>query len=90
MPIFFIKKKSISTFTDKYAIKTGYTIFKYIVMVMTVYNMKRCIYILGFDELMTKLKAWKPKYKKTWACFAKTGQNTSLIRALFFEYRIAA
>lgn len=59
-------------------------------LIMTVYNMKRCINILGFDEIMAKLKAWKPKYKKAWACFAKTGQNMTLIRTLVFENKIAA
>jgi len=31
---------------------------------MTVYNMKRAINILGMEELLEKLKAWKPDYKK--------------------------
>jgi len=37
-------------------------------LIMTVYNMKRTINILGFDKLMDKLRVWKPKYKKSWAC----------------------
>jgi len=32
--------------------------------VMTVYNMKRAINILGIEKLLEKLKAWKPDYKK--------------------------
>mgnify|MGYP000863810996 CR=1 FL=1 len=59
-------------------------------LILTVYNMKRTLNILGFDELMAKLKAWKPKYRKAWACSAKTGQNTAIIRTLFFETKIAA
>jgi transposase len=35
-------------------------------LIMTVYNMKRTINILGFDKLMEKLRSWKPKYKKSW------------------------
>ena len=31
---------------------------------MTVYNMKRAINILGLEELLEKLKTWKPDYKK--------------------------
>lgn len=59
-------------------------------LIMTVYNMKRCINILGFDEIMAKLNAWKPKYRKAWACLAKNGQNSVVIRTLFFESKIAA
>ncbi|MBK9354094.1 MAG: transposase [Bacteroidetes bacterium] len=33
-------------------------------LIMTIYNMKRTINILGFDKLMDKLKKWKPDYKK--------------------------
>jgi len=40
-------------------------------LIMTVYNMKRAINILGMDELLEKLKAWKPDYKKV-SGFAKT------------------
>jgi len=35
-------------------------------LIMTVYNMKRTINILGFDKLMEKLRSWKPQYKKSW------------------------
>ena len=33
-------------------------------LIMTVYNMKRAINIHGIEELLEKLKAWKPDYKK--------------------------
>jgi len=59
-------------------------------LIMTVYNMKRTMNILGFDKLMEKLHAWKPKYNKNWACLAKTSQNTTVIRTLFFENKMAA
>ena len=35
-------------------------------LIMTVYNMKRCLSILKFDEMMLKLKEWKPKYCRKW------------------------
>ena len=33
-------------------------------LIMTVYNMKRAINILGIEKLLEKLKKWKPDYKK--------------------------
>jgi len=33
-------------------------------LIMTVYNMKRAINILGIEKLLEKLKNWKPKYPK--------------------------
>ncbi len=33
-------------------------------LIMTVYNMKRAINILGIEKLLYKLKTWKPNYKK--------------------------
>ena len=33
-------------------------------LIMTVYNMKRAINILGIEKLLEKLKSWKPDYKK--------------------------
>jgi transposase len=59
-------------------------------LIMTVYNMKRTINILGFDELMQKLNAWKPKYKKEWLYSQKTNNTEAVIRTLFFELKIAA
>jgi len=59
-------------------------------LIMTVYNMKRTINILGFDELMQKLNAWKPEYKKEWLYSQKTNKKQALIRTLFFEIKIAA
>ena len=34
-------------------------------LIMTVYNMKRAINILGVEKLLAKLKTWKPDYKKS-------------------------
>lgn len=33
-------------------------------LIMTVYNMKRAINILGIEKLLERLKSWKPDYKK--------------------------
>lgn len=59
-------------------------------LIMTVYNMKRTINILGFDKLMQKLRTWKPEYKKEWLCQHSTNKKQALIRTLFFESQIAA
>ena len=59
-------------------------------LIMLVYNMKRTINILGFDELMQKLNAWKPQYKKEWLYSQKTNKKEALIRTLFFETKMAA
>jgi len=59
-------------------------------LIMTVYNMKRTINILGFDKLMEKLHAWKPKYKGDWLYLQKTNKTEDDIRTLFFETKMAA
>jgi len=59
-------------------------------LIMTVYNVKRCMNILGFHELMKKLKTWKPKYKKEWLCQKKSKLFSCVIRTLHFETKIAA
>jgi len=59
-------------------------------LIMTVYNMKRTINILGFEELMQKLNAWKPEYKKDWLYPQKTNKKEAVIRTLFFETKMAA
>ncbi|MEG3882291.1 IS1182 family transposase [Microcoleus sp. herbarium7] len=59
-------------------------------LIMTVYNMKRTVNILGFDTLMQKLNAWKPEYKKEWLALNKINVFNCHIRTLFFEYKIAA
>jgi hypothetical protein len=40
-------------------------------LIMTVYNMKRAINILGIDQLLAKLQTWKPNYKKASAIALK-------------------
>jgi transposase len=59
-------------------------------LIMTVYNMKRTINILGFDELMQKLNAWKPEYKKGWLYPQIMNKKEAIIRTLFFETKMAA
>jgi hypothetical protein len=52
--------------------------------------MKRTINILGFDNLMEKLHAWKPEYKGDWLYPQKTNKTEAVIRTLFFETKMAA
>lgn len=59
-------------------------------LIMMVYNMKRTINILGFDKLMKKLNAWKPKYKREWLYPQKINRKGALIRILFFESKMVA
>ena len=59
-------------------------------LIMTVYNVKRTINILGFDKLMQKMSAWKPIYKKKWLHLNKINVFNCLVRTLFFEIKLAA
>ena len=59
-------------------------------LIMTVYNIKRSLNILGFDGLMQKLKDWKPEYKKEWIYVQKNSNQQAVIRTLFFETQMAA
>lgn len=43
-------------------------------LIMTVYNMKRAMNIVGIEKLIEKLKTWKPDYKKA-ACFYQKAQK---------------
>jgi radical SAM protein with 4Fe4S-binding SPASM domain len=62
-------------------------------LIMTVYNMKRAMNILGIEQLIEKLKDWKPNYKKA-AWLLKTNQNRSKIRPIgepiFWTYKQVA
>jgi transposase len=53
-------------------------------LIMTVYNIKRTINILGFEELMHKLNAWKPEYKKQWLNQQKKQQKNSCYTNFIF------
>jgi radical SAM protein with 4Fe4S-binding SPASM domain len=48
-------------------------------LIMTVYNMKRAINILGIEKLLEKLKTWKPDYRKI------AGQNSKRIHLNAFD-----
>lgn len=59
-------------------------------LIMTVYNIKRTINILGFDKLMQKLNDWKPEYKKEWLYPQKINNHKCIIATLYFETKMAA
>ena len=59
-------------------------------LIMTVYNMKRSMNILGIDDLLKKLHAWKPDYKKVWLNLSEMNKKQAVIHILNFELRIAA
>lgn len=59
-------------------------------LIMTVYNMKRSMNILGIDDLLKKLHAWKPDYKKAWLNRSEMNKKQAVIHILNFEQRIAA
>lgn len=59
-------------------------------LIMTVYNIKRCITIVGVDKLLKKLHTWSPDYSKMRLCTRKTKQKQALTRNLIFEYKMAA
>lgn len=53
-------------------------------LIMTVYNFKRVINILGFDDFLNKLKNWKPDYSKIVLALRKTGLFKAQYRHSFF------
>jgi hypothetical protein len=60
---------------------------------MTVYNLKRSMNILGIENMIEKIKKWKPNYKSiVWLCIK--WQNRRYFKAIqapkIFEYKIAA
>lgn len=62
-------------------------------LIMTVYNLKRAMNIMGTEKLLGKLKIWKPDYRIV-ACFQKIGQNRVKTRPIgepiFWAYKLAA
>jgi len=59
-------------------------------LIMTVYNMKRSMNILGIEDLLKKLHAWKPDYKKAWLNFFEMNKNEAVIHTLIFPQKFAA
>jgi transposase len=53
-------------------------------LIMTLYNFKRVINILGFDDFLNKLKKWKPDYTKIILALLKTRLFKALYRHSFF------
>lgn len=62
-------------------------------LIMTVYNLKRAMNILGIEKLIEKLKTWKPDYSKA-AGFLKTDPIEAQIRrfatCIFWTRKLAA
>lgn len=59
-------------------------------LIMTVYNMKRCINILGIATLLEKLKNWKPDYKGITRLFLKPALLQLHRTHQNFELKLAA
>lgn len=59
-------------------------------LIMTVYNIRRCITILGIPELLLQLKNWKPDYKRITLTFSNKMQIEPFTALHFFKYNIAA
>ena len=51
--------------------------------------MKRTINILGFDKLIEKLRAWKPKYKKSWVYKHLVNNLTTVISFLEHDLKFS-
>jgi transposase len=62
-------------------------------LIMTVYNLKRAINILGIEKLIEKLQTWKPDYKKAARLF-KTDQiqahTSRFTERIFWSCKLAA
>lgn len=54
-------------------------------LIMTVYNMKRAINIVGIEKLIEKLKTWKPDYRKA-ACLYRKAKKRALQMLLEERY----
>ena len=52
-------------------------------LIMLVYNMKRCFKLLGIENLIAKLKKWKPEYPKP-TIFADILAYTEAIYAMIY------
>ena len=59
-------------------------------LIMTVYNMKRAINILGIEKLLEKLKNWKPKYPKGLVSKIKESILSLYARFSIFNYKYIA
>ncbi|MFN8277251.1 MAG: IS1182 family transposase [Chitinophagales bacterium] len=59
-------------------------------LICLVYNIKRTINILGFDELMKKLKKWQPNYKRAAILSSKQGDFKPFTAQFIFALELAA
>ena len=59
-------------------------------LIMTVYNIKRSINIMGIEKLIAKLKTWKPDYKKACCVYSKTTSLEAQQRLINIEMKLAA
>jgi transposase len=59
-------------------------------LIMTVYNLKRVLNILGVATLLEKLKTWKPKYPALLKSNKKQSISMRYMKTKNFNYQIAA
>lgn len=59
-------------------------------LIMTVYNMKRCMNILGLATLIEKIKTWVPNYKGIAHAFLKSAVFKTISPPIFLEQKYAA
>lgn len=59
-------------------------------LIMTVYNLKRCINILGVETLIEKLKNWVPNYKGITQPFSKPAFFKHIKQTFFHQPNLAA
>ena len=59
-------------------------------LIMTVYNIRRCITILGIPELLNRIKNWNPDYRRILFSFFKTASLKSFRAIQIFNYKLAA
>ena len=58
-------------------------------LIMTVYNIRRCITILGIPELISKLKNWTPDYGRILFCFSNVKSLKPFIAIQNFDCKLA-
>lgn len=59
-------------------------------LIMTVYNMKRCINIIGLEKLLEKIKNWQPNYKGILHVFENTTSLGHIRPIQIFNSKLAA
>jgi hypothetical protein len=59
-------------------------------LIMTVYNLKRCINILGVEPLIEKIKNWVPNYKRIAHTFSKPTVLELIPCTFFHQQKLAA